>query len=210
MDQQINKPFQTDNILRHLRASASLDGVCDLPANIRRSLSYIIIDSRVQALTDKSAEQSFSKSSRRQGVLVLLADVSSAGKTLAAQFLAGHLAMDIYRISLGGLVNKHIGKTEKNLVKLFEKAEANDHILFFDEADALFDKRTEVIDGHDRYAKLEVSYLLERMEKHRGIVIFSSNNRNNLDPAHLRRFQYILDFESRRKTKSSPTTKIKL
>jgi len=174
------------------------DGIGDLPANVRRSLSYIIGDSRVQALIDKSRVHSFSKGSRRQGVLILFAGVSGTGKTLAVQLLANQLAMDVCRVKLDELVNQYIGETEENLRELFEKAEAKGYILFFDEADALFGKRTAIIDGHERHANLEVGHLLERMENHHGIVILCSNNKDNLDPMHLRRFHYILDFKSRR------------
>lgn len=204
----MNKPFQKDNILRQLRVSAHLDGISDLPANIRRSLSYIIKDSRVQILADKHAGQRFSNSRSRQGVFALFAGASGTGKTLAAQLLANQLSMDVCQINLAEFVNKYIGETEKNLQMFFERAEANNIILLFDEADALFGKRTEIIDSHDRYANLEVSHLLQHMENHRGIVILSSNNRDSFEPAHLRHFQYILDFHLHNKTRSPATGNI--
>jgi SpoVK/Ycf46/Vps4 family AAA+-type ATPase len=210
MDHSINKPLQTDNILRHLRASARPDGICDLPANIRRSLSYIVIDSRVRALADRPSRQSFSKSSRRLGVSALFAGASSTGTTLAAQLLANQLSMDVCRVNLARFVNKYIGETEKNLTELFEKAEAKNYILLLDEGEALLGSRIDVKPAHDRYANQEISYLLQSMENHRGIVILSSNSKDNLNPAHLHHFQYILDFDADRKTKPPSINKIRL
>jgi SpoVK/Ycf46/Vps4 family AAA+-type ATPase len=201
MDHAINKPLHTDNILRHLRPSARPDDICDLPAHIRRSINYIVIDSRVQALADKSARQNFSKSSRRLGVSALFAGASGTGTTLAAQLLANQLTMDVCRVNLARFVNKYIGETEKNLAELFEKAEEKNYILLLDEGDALLGSRTDVKSANDRFANQEVSYLLQSMKNHHGIVILSSSSKDNLNPAHLRHFEYILDFDSQ-KTKS--------
>jgi len=128
------------------------------------------------------------------GISVLFAGPPGTGKTMAAEILAVRLDMPMYRIDLSQVVNKYIGETEKNLKRLFDVADMADTILFFDEADALFGRRTEVRDAHDRYANLEVSYLLERMERFKGLAILATNRRKDLDEAFLRRLRYILEF----------------
>jgi SpoVK/Ycf46/Vps4 family AAA+-type ATPase len=130
---------------------------------------------------------------RGQGLAVLLAGPSGTGKTLAAEVLAGALGLDLFRIDLAGVVSKWIGETEKNLARVFDAAAAGGAVLFFDEADALFGKRSEVNDSHDRYANVEVAYLLQRMEAHRGVSILATNLRANLDHAFLRRLRFAVD-----------------
>ncbi|WP_136513092.1 ATP-binding protein [Geomonas edaphica] len=117
------------------------------------------------------------------------------GKTLTATLLGKYTGRDVFRIDLSRVVSKYIGETEKNLALLFEKAEYKEWILFFDEADALFGKRTDVRDAHDRFANQEISYLLQRIEQYRGLVILASNKRNQLDDAFVRRFQAIIHFQ---------------
>jgi SpoVK/Ycf46/Vps4 family AAA+-type ATPase len=131
---------------------------------------------------------------RGLGIAALFAGASGTGKTMAAEVIAGEVGLDLYRIDLSSVVSKYIGETEKNLQRVFDAAEAGGAILLFDEADALFGKRTEVEDSHDRYANIEVSYLLQRMESYRGLAILTSNLKDNLDPAFLRRFRFIVDF----------------
>ena len=128
------------------------------------------------------------------GVSVLFAGPPGTGKTMAAEILAIMLDLPMYRIDLSQVVNKYIGETEKNLKRLFDTADISDTILFFDEADSLFGRRTEVKDAHDRYANLEISYLLERMERFKGLAILATNRKKDLDEAFLRRLRYILDF----------------
>lgn len=128
------------------------------------------------------------------GISVLFAGSPGTGKTMAAEVLAVKLGLPMYRIDLSQVVNKYIGETEKNLKRLFDLADISDTILFFDEADALFGKRTEVKDAHDRYANLEISYLLERMERFKGLAILATNRKKDLDEAFLRRLRYIIDF----------------
>jgi ATPase family associated with various cellular activities (AAA) len=128
------------------------------------------------------------------GISVLFAGPPGTGKTMAAEVLATQLDLPMYRIDLSQVVNKYIGETEKNLKRLFDLADISDTILFFDEADALFGRRTEVKDAHDRYANLEISYLLERMERFKGLAILATNRKKDLDEAFLRRLRYILDF----------------
>jgi SpoVK/Ycf46/Vps4 family AAA+-type ATPase len=128
------------------------------------------------------------------GLAALFAGPPGTGKTMAAEGIASALALPLYRIDLSQVVNKYIGETEKNLRQLFDAADSTDVILFFDEADALFGKRTEVKDAHDRYANLEVSYLLERMERFKGIAILATNRKRHLDEAFLRRLRFVVDF----------------
>jgi hypothetical protein len=131
---------------------------------------------------------------RGLGVTALFSGESGTGKTMAAEVIAGDLGLDLYRIDLAAVVSKYIGETEKNLRTVFAAAEASGAVLLFDEADALFGKRGEVRDGHDRYANLEVSYLLQRMETYRGLAILTTNLRSNVDKAFLRRLRFVVQF----------------
>jgi len=131
---------------------------------------------------------------RGRGLSALFSGASGTGKTMAAEILANHLGLDLYRIDLAGVVSKYIGETEKNLRKVFDSAEQSGAILFFDEADALFGKRTEVKDSHDRYANIEVNYLLQRMEEYQGLAILATNRKSALDGAFLRRLRFLVDF----------------
>jgi len=128
------------------------------------------------------------------GISILFAGPPGTGKTMAAEVIANRLDLPMYRIDLSQVVNKYIGETEKNLKRLFDAADISDMILFFDEADSLFGKRTEVSDAHDRYANLEISYLLERMERFKGLAILATNRKKDLDEAFLRRLRYVIDF----------------
>jgi SpoVK/Ycf46/Vps4 family AAA+-type ATPase len=128
------------------------------------------------------------------GISALFAGASGTGKTMAADVLARELRLDLYRIDLSSVVSKYIGETEKNLRRVFDAAEAGGAILLFDEADALFGKRSDVKDSHDRYANMEVSYLLQRMEAYRGLAILTTNLKDALDTAFLRRIRFIVRF----------------
>jgi SpoVK/Ycf46/Vps4 family AAA+-type ATPase len=131
---------------------------------------------------------------RGRGISALFAGPSGTGKTMAAEVLAGRLRLDLYRIDLAGVVSKYIGETEKNLARVFDAAERSGAVLFFDEADALFGKRSEVRDSHDRYANIEIDYLLQRMEEYRGLAILATNVKAHLDPAFLRRLRFVVEF----------------
>jgi len=131
---------------------------------------------------------------RGLGINALFSGESGTGKTMAAEVIANALNLDLYRIDLSSVVSKYIGETEKNLRKLFDVAEDSGAILFFDEADALFGKRSEVKDSHDRYANIEINYLLQRMESFRGLAILASNMKSSLDKAFVRRLRFIVDF----------------
>ena len=113
---------------------------------------------------------------------------------MAAEILAAELDLDLYKVDLASVVSKYIGETEKNLRAIFDGAEQSGAILLFDEADALFGKRSEVRDSHDRYANLEISYLLQQMESYRGVAILTTNMQHALDPAFLRRIRFIVQF----------------
>lgn len=156
--------------------------LCELASHIRH---------RVRVYEEWGMSQG---ASHGLGVSVLFSGPSGTGKTLAAEVLAGELHLDLYRVDLSQLVSKYIGETEKNLRRIFDAAEQGAAILLFDEAEALFGRRTEVRDSHDRYANLEVAYLLQRMEAYRGLCILTTNAKDALDPAFARRLRFIVDF----------------
>jgi hypothetical protein len=131
---------------------------------------------------------------RGLGISALFAGATGTGKSMAAEVIAAELRLDLYRIDLSAVVSKYIGETEKNLRRLFDAAEDGGALLFFDEADALFGKRSEVKDSHDRYANIEVNYLLQRMESYRGLAILATNMRSALDSAFVRRIRFIVEF----------------
>jgi SpoVK/Ycf46/Vps4 family AAA+-type ATPase len=130
----------------------------------------------------------------KPGYRALFHGQPGTGKTLTATLLGKHTGWPVFRIDLSRLVSKYIGETEKNLAQLFDRAEHKRWILFFDEADVLFSKRTEIRDAHDKYANQEVAYLLQRIENHSGLVILATNQRGNVDDAFLRRFQAVIQF----------------
>jgi SpoVK/Ycf46/Vps4 family AAA+-type ATPase len=133
-------------------------------------------------------------SARRRGLTALFAGPSGTGKTMAAEVLASELGLDLYTVDLATVVDKYVGETEKNLDRIFAEAERVNGVILFDEADALFGKRSEVSDAHDRYANVEVAYLLQRMEQFEGIAILATNLRANLDEAFTRRLDSLVDF----------------
>jgi SpoVK/Ycf46/Vps4 family AAA+-type ATPase len=134
------------------------------------------------------------KLSMGKGLNILFSGPSGTGKTMAAEIIARETQLDIYKIDLSNVVSKYIGETEKNLSRIFKEAETSNAILFFDEADALFGKRSEVKDAHDRYANIEIGYLLQKMEEYDGVVILATNLSKNIDDAFLRRMQIVIEF----------------
>jgi SpoVK/Ycf46/Vps4 family AAA+-type ATPase len=134
------------------------------------------------------------KLSSGKGVAVLFAGPSGTGKTMAAEVIANRLGLDLFRIDLSTVVSKYIGETEKNLERIFIAATRSNSVLLFDEADALCGKRSEVRDAHDRYANIEISYLLQKMEQYEGITILTTNLRGNLDEAFVRRLAFTVHF----------------
>ena len=135
-----------------------------------------------------------SKLALGKGLNMFFAGAPGTGKTMAADIMAGELGLDLYKIDLSTVVSKYIGETEKNLSRIFSEAATSNAILFFDEADALFGKRSEVRDSHDRYANIEISYLLQRMEEYQGVVILATNLRKNMDDAFVRRMHFSVEF----------------
>jgi len=134
------------------------------------------------------------KRSLGRGLNVLFSGPSGTGKTMAAEIISGDLQLDLYKIDLSQVVSKYIGETEKNLNNIFTEAQTSNAILFFDEADALFGKRSEVKDAHDRYANIEIGYLLQKMEEYEGVTILATNLRKNMDEAFVRRLHYSVEF----------------
>jgi SpoVK/Ycf46/Vps4 family AAA+-type ATPase len=134
------------------------------------------------------------KHARRHGTTALFAGPPGTGKTMAAEIVAGSLGLDLYRIDLSAVVSKYIGETEKNLERIFRAADQGDAVLLFDEADAIFGKRSEVRDARDRYANVEVAYLLQRLEVYEGLAVLTTNLRGNIDEAFVRRLDCVLEF----------------
>jgi hypothetical protein len=135
-----------------------------------------------------------SKLGKNSGISVMFSGLSGTGKTISASVLARELGLDLYKIDLSSVVSKYVGETEKNLSRIFDEAEYSSAVLFFDEADALFGKRSEVKDAHDRYSNIEVAFLLQRMEQFSGLAILATNISRNIDPAFARRMQHIVEF----------------
>jgi SpoVK/Ycf46/Vps4 family AAA+-type ATPase len=164
-----------------------------LPEEVSELLGEIIIRVRHRPLV--FGEWGFTaRHARSHSLSALFAGPSGTGKTMAAEVIANELGLPLYRVDLSAVVSKYIGETEKNLSQIFNEAASSSAVLFFDEADALFGKRSEVRDAHDRYANIEVSYLLQRMEDYDGIIILASNLRQNLDEAFVRRLHLTADF----------------
>ena len=131
---------------------------------------------------------------RGRGVIALFAGDSGTGKTMSAEVIAGDLGLDLYTVNLATVVDKYIGETEKNLERIFTEAAGVNAVLFFDEADAIFGKRSDVKDAHDRYANIESAYLLQRLETFDGLAVLATNLRSNIDEAFVRRLDAIIDF----------------
>lgn len=163
-----------------------------LPADTRQQLQEIV--NRARQRPTVQDKWGFGRKLSGRGTTALFTGEPGTGKTMSADIIANELGLDLYKVDLSTLVSKYIGETEKNLDKVFREANTSNAILFFDEADAIFGKRSEVKDSHDRYANLEISYLLQRMEAYDGIAILATNMRANLDEAFTRRFGFITDF----------------
>jgi hypothetical protein len=181
-----------ENLAQRIDARSTWDDLI-LPAPQVENLRQLAIHVR-QRPTVNGRWGFAERYSRGLGLSALFSGPSGTGKTMAAEILAQELELDLYRIDLASVVSKYIGETEKNLRKVFEAAEESGAILLFDEADALFGKRSEVRDSHDRYANLEISYLLQRMESYRGVAILTTNMQHGIDSAFLRRIRFIVQF----------------
>ncbi len=181
-----------DDLAQRIAAAARWEDLV-LPEGARLLLREIVAHVRWRHLVHRTWGFE-ARGARGLGIAALFAGASGTGKTMAAEAIAGEVGLDLYRIDLSAVVSKYIGETEKNLSRVFDAAESGGAILLFDEADALFGKRTEVQDSHDRYANIEVSYLLQRMESYRGLAVLTSNLKESLDAAFVRRFRFIVDF----------------
>lgn len=164
-----------------------------VPANGLQVLHRIAAHVGQTQAASKSS-QSAPASGRAFGVVALFAGQDSANKAMAAEALAQHTKRGLYRVNLKEVVSKYIGETEKNLQRIFAAAEANNAILFFDEADALFGKRSEVKDSHDRYANIEIGFLLQQLEAFHGLAVLATNNDELVDPKFRERFAYVVRF----------------
>jgi SpoVK/Ycf46/Vps4 family AAA+-type ATPase len=181
-----------NNLAQRLEPRGAWDDLV-LPAQQIDMLRQVVIHVRRRAIVNE--DWGFgARYERGLGLSVLFTGTSGTGKTMAAELIAGELDLDLYRVDLASVVSKYIGETEKNLRKIFDAAEESSAILLFDEADALFGKRSEVRDSHDRYANLEVSYLLQRIESYRGVAILTTNMQHALDTAFMRRIRFIVQF----------------
>jgi ATP-dependent 26S proteasome regulatory subunit len=181
-----------DDLAQRIEPAAVWDDLV-LPEPQRRTLREVAAHVR-QRTRVYEAWGFAARGARGLGISALFAGASGTGKTMAAEVLANELRLDLYRIDLSQVVSKYIGQTEKNLRRVFDAAEEGGAILLFDEADALFGKRSEVRDSHDRYANIEVSYLLQRMEAYRGLAILTTNMKDALDRAFMRRIRFVVQF----------------
>jgi hypothetical protein len=180
-----------DDLAQRIEAAATWEDIV-VPAEVTDALRQVAIHVR-QRYTVLENWQLGTPGTRGLGTSALFAGASGTGKTMAAEVLANELRLDLYRIDVASVVSKYIGETEKNLRRVFDAAEEGGAILLFDEADALFGKRSEVKDSHDRYANIEVAYLLQRMEAYRGLAILTTNMKSALDPAFLRRLRFVVE-----------------
>jgi AAA+ superfamily predicted ATPase len=187
---QVNS--QVGNLAQLIDARASWDDLV-LPAGQKEILCSIL--AHVRHRPKVYERWGFAaRNTRGLGISALFSGPSGTGKTMAAEVLSRELGLDLYRIDLSAVVSKYIGETEKNLRRIFDAAESGGAVLLFDEADALFGKRSEVKDSHDRYANIEVSYLLQRVEAYRGLAILTTNLKHALDSAFVRRLRFIVHF----------------
>jgi MoxR-like ATPase len=172
-------PFQWDDLV--------------LPESLHQALGDLVYEARARTAMweNPSARRLFPQG---RGLFTLLAGPPGTGKTMAAQVVAAALGLDLFRISLSSVVSKYIGETSKNLQRIFARAEEMDAVLLFDEADALFSRRTDVKDAHDRFANTDTNHLLQAVEAYGGVALLATNRKSNIDPAFLRRIRYVLDF----------------
>jgi len=160
----------------------------------KQLLQFQEIFTSIKSLLKTCYGWQMAKTDKERGITVLFAGNSGTGKSMAAELLAVDLDLPMYKMDLSQVINKYVGETEKHLKKLFDMADTSDIILFFDEADSLFGRRTEVKDAHDRFANMEINYLLERLDNFKGLLILATNRKKDFDEAFLRRINYILDF----------------
>jgi ATPase family associated with various cellular activities (AAA) len=181
-----------ERLARRIEPAVGFDDLV-LPAAVLEQLAELTVRARHRDLVLGRWNMA-GAASRRRGLTALFAGASGTGKTMAAEAVAGEMGLDLYVVDLATVVDKYVGETEKNLDRIFAEAERVNGVLLFDEADALFGKRSDVSDAHDRYANIEVAYLLQRMELFEGIAVLATNLRSNLDEAFARRLDALIDF----------------
>ncbi len=182
-----------DDLAQRIAGSTAWDRLV-LPPLPRQALEDLVVQCRQRATVQGAWGLGAGGTVRGGNLTALLSGASGTGKTFAAECLAGRLGLPLYRIDLSSLVSKYIGETEKHLKRVFDGAEGGGAILLFDEADTLFGKRSEVSSSNDRHANIEVGYLLQRLESYTGLALLTTNHRQNLDPAFLRRFRFVIHF----------------
>lgn len=169
-----------------------------IPSSINQAIEKLSLPKPLQGiqkwLNEPKSKTRSTVIKRNKKNAVLFYGSKTSGKYIIATMLANQAGKELYKVDLSKIVSKYIGETEKNLSAIFQRAKDKEWILFFDEADALFGKRTNVRDTHDRYANQEVSYLLQKIEEHNGLVFLSTNKKTNIDPAFMRRLRYVIDF----------------
>ena len=180
-----------DNLVQKIASVKSWDTI-EISDEVKKYLRDICKEEAYRI--EKHVKGEFRKKQSGKGMNVLFSGGSTTGKTLAAGLIANELNRDLYKIDLSSVIGKYIGETEKNIRKVFDEAEKSNAILFFDEADALFGKRSEVKDSHDRYANIEINYLLQKMEEYKGLCILATNMRQALDTAFMRRIRFTIEF----------------
>jgi SpoVK/Ycf46/Vps4 family AAA+-type ATPase len=166
-----------------------------LPTALHRVLDHFLFEAkeRVRFWENPSASRLFP---RGRALVAMMTGPPGTGKTMAAQVIASELGLDLFRIDLASSLSKYIGETAKNLARIFARAAEMNAVLLFDEADALFSKRTDVQDAHDRYANTDTNYLLQLIEDFDGIALLASNRKSNIDSAFVRRIRYVMDFQN--------------
>ena len=169
-----------------------------IPSSINQAIEKLSLPKPLQGiqkwLNEPKSKTRSTVIKRNKKNAVLFYGSKTSGKYIIATMLANQAGKELYKVDLSKIVSKYIGETEKNLSAIFQRAKDKEWILFFDEADALFGKRTNVRDSHDRYANQEVSYLLQKIEEHSGLVFLSTNKKTNIDQAFMRRLRYVIDF----------------
>ncbi len=190
---RLSRP-RLDDLARRIESRSSWEDLI-LPPRQKRVLSAIAAQVRHRSAVYEEWGFGERYMGRGLGVSALFSGPSGAGKSMAGEVLGSELSLDVYRVDLSAIVSKWVGETEKNLRRVFDTAEEGSAILQFDEADALFGRRSEVKDSHDRHANIEVSYLLQRLEEYRGLTILTTNLRNNIDDAFMRRLRFVVDFK---------------
>jgi SpoVK/Ycf46/Vps4 family AAA+-type ATPase len=185
-----------EGLVEHL-ATNSTGADLTLDAAQEETLRSIALDERRRPSAAQKRSRDAGATAPPLGLTALFVGPDSTARTRAAGVLARQLGRDLYRVDLGRLTNDYIGETEKNLDRVLQAAEARQWVLLFDEADALFGKRTDVKDSHDRYANIEINYLLDRLEAFNGLAIVATNLRSSLDPAFTRRLRHVVDLTPR-------------